>query len=132
MKKTVPTAPILPIIAINTDMIRSYRVHKMSNREFRKKFEEIIHGGHNDLSEFVRMEDVRIGSSRWNGVREHVFKRDGFRCTYCGTTDGPFQCDHMIPLRRGGTNSLDNLTTACADCNRRKHAKTVEEFAGVL
>jgi 5-methylcytosine-specific restriction endonuclease McrA len=44
-------------------------------------------------------------------------------CTYCGTpaTEGnPLTIDHIVPLSRGGTNQLSNLTVACARCNRAK------------
>lgn len=52
--------------------------------------------------------------------------RDGFvgRCEYCGTPvrPGEFQCDHVVPLRDGGTNELRNLRIACRQ--RCHNAKT--------
>ena len=36
--------------------------------------------------------------------------------------------EHKMPLSRGGTNAFENLDVACANCNRKKHTKTVEEF----
>lgn len=47
-------------------------------------------------------------------------------CRYCGATGE--HVDHMQPLSRGGTDHWYNLTMACATCNLRKNAKTVEEF----
>jgi hypothetical protein len=38
-----------------------------------------------------------------------IFKRDGYRCQYCGCDDGPFQVDHVIPMAKGGLSSSDNL-----------------------
>jgi len=48
--------------------------------------------------------------------RKDIFERDGYRCTYCGTTEGPFECDHIVPVSRGGSKDDSNLTTACVSC----------------
>jgi hypothetical protein len=55
-------------------------------------------------------------------TRFEVFKRDGFRCVYCGATpnDGPQHVDHVIPVAEGGTDDPANLVTACASCNLGK------------
>lgn len=57
-------------------------------------------------------------------VRFDVFKRDQFACVYCGRTppDVTLEADHLIPRAEGGTDDLDNLVTACWDCNRGKGA----------
>lgn len=62
----------------------------------------------------------------WAGLRQVILERDGFACTYCGSTDQPLHVDHVIPRSRGGRDTLGNLTTACRTCNLRKHAKTSE------
>lgn len=65
----------------------------------------------------------------WQELRAKVFERDGYACTYCG--DGnDLTCDHVVPLVRGGTNDLDNLTTACRPCNSSKGAKLMSEWGG--
>lgn len=61
-------------------------------------------------------------------VRYAVFERDGFVCTYCGTTDATFHLDHIFPWSKGGPHSEDNLTVACAACNFSKRDKTLEEW----
>lgn len=55
-------------------------------------------------------------------TRFEVFKRDGFRCVYCGGTplQRPLHVDHVVPLAEGGGNEPSNLVTACADCNLGK------------
>jgi hypothetical protein len=63
------------------------------------------------------------------GLRTSIMRRDGYACTYCGTTDGPFDIDHIVPVSRGGHPlSEDNLACACAPCNRSNAAKSVEEW----
>lgn len=57
-------------------------------------------------------------------LRFEVFKRDGFKCTYCGRNpkedDIKLHVDHVIPLSKQGTNEIKNLTTSCQDCNLGK------------
>ena len=51
-------------------------------------------------------------------------------CTYCETEmpKDKIHVDHMIPLSRGGTHTIDNLAIACNKCNCSKNNKTPEEF----
>lgn len=66
---------------------------------------------------------------RGNASLAQVLKRVGeMRCAYCGALDQPLQIEHLIPVSRGGTNDLGNLTLACKPCNCRKNTKTAAEF----
>lgn len=64
----------------------------------------------------------RIGIGK--KLRFEVFKRDGFICQYCGRNPNQveLQCDHINPVALGGDNDIDNLITACIDCNLGKGA----------
>ena len=55
-------------------------------------------------------------------TRFEVFKRDGFRCQYCGShpPDVVLEVDHIIPVCDGGENGIDNLLVSCFNCNRGK------------
>lgn len=55
-------------------------------------------------------------------VRFDVFKRDNFACQYCGCTppNVVLEIDHIHPVSKGGKNDVDNLITACFNCNRGK------------
>lgn len=54
--------------------------------------------------------------------RFEVFKRDGFKCAYCGRTPPQvvLEADHIEPKSEGGKDHISNLITACFDCNRGK------------
>jgi 5-methylcytosine-specific restriction endonuclease McrA len=56
--------------------------------------------------------------------------RDGQRCAYCGTIDGPFHFDHIFPVARGGSDEATNLVLACVPCNMSKGSKTLAEWVG--
>ena len=58
-------------------------------------------------------------------LRFDIFKRDGFKCQYCGCfpPNVVLEVDHIVPVFIGGENNIENLTTSCFDCNRGKGAK---------
>jgi len=64
-----------------------------------------------------------------------VFKRDHFKCQYCGL-DGLHRfenwliltIDHVHPHARGGPRSMDNLVTACQPCNLIKGKRPFASF----
>lgn len=76
-------------------------------------------------------ERASAADGNWLGKRNAVFERDGYICTYCGTDvrDDP-HCDHVVPLLQGGSNEIENLTTACQRCNSAKGGKTLQEWGG--
>ena len=60
-----------------------------------------------------------------------TFIRDNFTCQICSyhkmIDDRPWlpdisklECDHIIPLARGGRTEMSNLQTLCKECNRKK------------
>ena len=55
-------------------------------------------------------------------IRFEVFKRDKFTCQYCGRRppEVVLEPDHILPESKGGKYTLENLITACFDCNRGK------------
>jgi len=56
-------------------------------------------------------------------LRFEVFRRDEFTCQYCGRTvkdKVKLHIDHIVPKSKGGNLSMENLITACFDCNEGK------------
>lgn len=58
-------------------------------------------------------------------LRFSVLNRDSFTCIYCGRSPSKdksvvLHVDHKIPKSKGGEDSIDNLVTACAECNLGK------------
>jgi hypothetical protein len=69
-------------------------------------------------------------------TRFEVFKRDGFRCAYCGASveepDVILEADHIHPKSKGGTDGIDNLITSCKTCNRGKSAVPLSDIPETL
>lgn len=64
-------------------------------------------------------------------LRFEVFKRDCFTCQYCGKQppDVVLEADHVDPVAAGGATTIDNLITACEDCNAGKADRALGERA---
>jgi len=62
------------------------------------------------------------GIRRMESRRERIFRRDAYRCVYCGNEFRAEQLtlDHVQPRVRGGDSSDGNLVTCCASCNEAK------------
>jgi len=58
--------------------------------------------------------------------RKEVFRRDHYTCQYCGKRASELTIDHVIPKHLGGTDSWDNVVTACARCNHLKGGRTLD------
>lgn len=61
-------------------------------------------------------------------LRYEVFRRDGYRCRYCGAgpDDAKLTVDHVVPVALGGSDEPANLVTACDECNAGKSASSPE------
>lgn len=52
---------------------------------------------------------------------EWLFGQQNF-CTYCDSKEN-LTIDHILPISKGGQNTLANITIACMPCNNSKRAK---------
>lgn len=65
----------------------------------------------------------------WSQLRFAVLERDGFKCRYCGrgaSQGAILHADHIKPKSSGGEDSLENLVTACQECNIGKGNALIE------
>ena len=62
-------------------------------------------------------------------LRFEVFKRDSFKCQYCGqeAPDVVLNVDHINPVKNGGDNNITNLITSCFSCNSGKSARLLSD-----
>jgi hypothetical protein len=104
------------------------KVQKLPAEEFRHKLLACVDGEQNEFSRFIRVSDGRVFAREWADIRSRIFERDDFTCAYCGQRGGRLECDHIIPVSRGGATTEQNLTTSCFSCNRKKRDKTAEEW----
>lgn len=71
---------------------------------------------------------MRPSGGLWSKLRAAVFARDRYVCQYCGDSEAPLECDHVVPVADGGDHDEANLVTACRPCNRSKSSKPLEQW----
>lgn len=62
------------------------------------------------------------------GVSWRVYKRDEYRCRYCGNDDVPLTVDHLVLWEEGGPSIEQNLVAACRKCNKRRGNMQYEDW----
>lgn len=75
------------------------------------------------LNELENYRSLRLYRQKW-----FIKNYFDYTCIYCGKYDPKITIDHIIPKSKGGTNTLDNLGTACRECNIKKSDFLVEEW----
>lgn len=66
--------------------------------------------------------------------RKTLFRRDNYRCQYCGAKPGTEELtlDHVVPRAQGGQTTWENIVCSCVECNRKKGARTPEQCGWTL
>ena len=61
--------------------------------------------------------------------RRNLYRRDGYRCQYCGKSrsSAELSIDHVLPRSRGGRTTWENCVLSCIPCNVRKGNRTLAE-----
>lgn len=60
--------------------------------------------------------------------RTEILRRWGQRCCYCWAY-GATHLDHVTPLKLGGDDAASNIVVCCAECNLRKGAMSLADWA---
>lgn len=85
--------------------------------------------------------EYRIKCARWKRARHNrilaqgspfthaewivLCERYDYRCLCCGERK-TLTVDHVVPVSRGGAGDISNIQPLCIDCNKRKHARTID------
>jgi 5-methylcytosine-specific restriction endonuclease McrA len=98
----------LPVTAISQELVR-FDTQAMANPE-------------------ISGLEYQQGTLAGYEVREYLLEKWHRTCAYCGKGGVPLQIEHILARINGGTDRIANLTLACERCNRRKAARTIEDF----
>lgn len=95
-------------------MKRTSNIKRRPNRSYRVK------GG-----TVARIQRTTYGSKDdWRELCQRVKVRDRHTCQgrNCGSTNKSIlQVHHILPLSRGGKNTMTNLITLCDNCHSKRH-----------
>lgn len=72
---------------------------------------------------------AKIKPSKIRFSRLNIYKRDNFKCQYCGNFFNvkELTLDHVVPRSKGGKTSWINVTSSCYPCNSKKRDKTPQQ-----
>jgi 5-methylcytosine-specific restriction endonuclease McrA len=123
-----------------------HRNHKEQEADYRRKY---IEANREKMRERRRLRQLRNPEEKRIHVRlrrkriaiaqghhtpadvKRQYEAQRGKCYYCGCElNGTYQTDHVIPISRGGSDSMENIVVACASCNLSKGNKLPHEWAG--
>jgi len=58
----------------------------------------------------------------YDGLRQQILRRDGWRCQSCGTMSN-LEVHHREFRSHSGSDSEENLITLCTACHARMHRR---------
>lgn len=126
--------------ANRTKRQEQHRAHYLKNREKILERDRAWQKANPDkVREIDKLAKQRRRAKQRGG--KNTFTRDDWqtlvarskRCHWCQirfTQKNPPTHDHVIPISRGGGNTLDNSVCACRSCNSRKSAGSVNPING--
>ena len=110
-------------LRVAADLLRSLNP---ASRTFKKKAVATLLGG--DAVAVTRAE--RLSAARQLGTHteaewQGMLAICSLRCVRC-RADGHLDKDHILPLYRGGSDSIDNLQPLCPQCNTAKGPEAID------
>src|SRR4030043_613466 len=128
-------SPVL-VLNQNYEALNMCRVRRAVILLFRGKA-EVLENGRGNLHSMDGVFDIpsviRLGyfikrpRQQRKLTKLEVFNRDQYICQYCGREDKELTLDHVVPRRRGGQHSWDNVVSACIPCTRHKGGRTPDD-----
>lgn len=68
-----------------------------------------------------------ISANLTNDRRKAIYRRDGYRCALCDSTQY-LQIHHYIARKNGGSNHPHNLICLCSACHAQAHGVPVYDM----
>ena len=64
---------------------------------------------------------LRLDPLSYEGLRQQILRRDGWRCQFCGTMSN-LEVHHREFRSHSGADSDENLITLCTECHDGVHS----------
>ena len=108
-----------------------YKENREEHLKKRRKQSQTTYGRlYNCLRQALRREAYNNGDVSPEQILDMMERQT--RCAYCQCLfmeENPPTIDHIVPLSRGGTHTIDNVVLACKSCNSRKSNRLLTEVS---
>ena len=102
---------------------KQYREVNREKESNRHKLYSSTHREQNNAKSNARRARVAGNGGRYTAAEwKDLCNRYGNKCLRCGRTDVKLTVDHVIPIKLGGVNTIENLQPLCGSCNFSKGA----------
>ena len=111
------------------DYIRNWRESnsdrvKELNQRWYKEHPDWVQEKHSKRRANIRGSGGKFTAKEWRELKE----KHSYTCLACGRSEPEIKLtpDHVLPLKLGGVNSIDNIQPLCGSCNSSKKAKHID------
>lgn len=116
------------------ERLEYHKIHRKLNKDYYLNYEKIRSKlpsrkkKRNHYSVCRRARKLNAVGSHTFGDWELLKKQYGFKCPCCNGKEPEIILteDHIIPLSKGGDNTIKNIQPLCTSCNCKKHTKIVK------
>jgi 5-methylcytosine-specific restriction endonuclease McrA len=118
-----------------TELIKERRQqYRLKNKDrVREQMRRWYSANREIVKAFNVLRKVRLKNCSGTHTAEEIkdlFARQRGKCAACSTRlSSNYHVDHIMPLARGGSNSIENIQLLCPPCNLSKGAKDPYEWA---
>jgi 5-methylcytosine-specific restriction endonuclease McrA len=102
-----------------------HKKHPEADAESRKKY-RLNH--HDEMISYTQNRRAKLkGNGGTYTAKEfsELCKLFDYKCACCGEKK-PLTVDHIIPIKHGGANIIENIQPLCQSCNSKKHTKIID------